>query len=166
MTPARILRMDKSRNRRTRSAAESMRRRQLEARRLSETSPIAGLGTYQYLRPARGREVFGPRPPRRRVAQGSDSFGAVGSSTITLPPVASAPPKVVSGDQIRATMRDGNQPLREPNRALRANRTAIVAPRIWVPPEPPTRTRSPWILPLGLAAVLSTAIMALVLYLR
>ena len=135
------------RNGRPRSAMESLRRRQLEARRLSESSPIAGLGTYQLMRPPRGREVVGPRaqvvrPPR--LPNGSDAFGTIESdfpieSTPVLPPPEE-------------------------------DRTMIVAARLYraeiAPPLRDSERRAGWFLPLGLAGLLSTILIALALALR
>jgi len=138
------------RNGRARSAMESLRRRQLEARRLSESSPIAGLGTYQMMRPARGREVIGPRAPLARpsrVPNGSDAFGLIETDL----PLASPPPRVAP-------------PPPE-------DRTMVVARRIYraeiaPPPRESKRRRNSWLLPIGLSAALSTLIIALALYLR
>lgn len=127
---------------------ESMRRRQLEARRLSESSPIAGLGTYQLMRPPRGREVVGPRPPAvrpPRLPNGSDAFGSMASDL----PIESAPPVVAPPEE---------------------DRTMIVARRLYraeiAPPLREPARRTGWLLPIGLAAVVSTVLIALSLALR
>ena len=128
---------------------ESMRRRQLEARRLSESSPIAGLGTYQLMRPPRGREVVGPRAPvvrPPRLPNGSDAFGTIESDVHIAAPVAAVVP-----------------PPEE-------DRTLIVATRLYraeiAPPLADEHRRTGWLLPIGLAAVVSTVLIALALVLR
>ena len=145
------------RNGRARSPMESMRRRQLEARRLSDSSPIAGLGTYQMMRPARGREVIAPRkrvPHRPRVPNGSDAFGVVASNRhieeVPLPPLRSRP-----------------QPPSDPRAD---DHTPILAQRLYraeiAPPPPLERATTGWLLPMSLAAVVSSVIIALTLWLR
>lgn len=133
---------------------ESMRRRQLEARRLSESSPIAGLGTYQVMRPSRGREVLAPRnaPPRpSRLGNGSDAFGLIAADRV-VEDVPLPPPR----------------PRALPPRA--EDRTMIVAQRLYraeiAPPPSLDRRGNRWFLPLGLAAVISTVLITLALYLR
>lgn len=136
------------RNGRARSAMESLHRRQLEARRLSESSPIAGLGTYQLTRPPRGREVVGPRaqvvrPPR--LPNGSDAFGTIETDfPIESMPVVAPPPE--------------------------EDRTMIVAARLYraeiAPPSRDPERRTGWFLPLGLAGLLSTALILIALALR
>jgi len=145
------------RNGRARSAMESMHRRQLEARRLSDSSPIAGLGTYQMMRPARGREVISPRkrvqrPPR--VPNGSDAFGVVPPNRhieeVPLPPPRSRP-----------------QPATNPRAE---DHTPILAQRLYraeiAPPPPLEQGRTGWLLPMSLAAAVSSVIIALALWLR
>jgi hypothetical protein len=141
------------RNRRARSPMESMARRQLEARRLSESSPIAGLGTYQVMRPSRGREVVGtrpppPRPPRPpRLPNGSNAFGAIDErdDPFEIAPAEVAPPPV-------------------------EDRTMVVAQRLYraeIAPPPREHTRrTGWLLPMTLAVVISTILLTLALALR
>ena len=131
---------------RARSAMESMRRRQLEARQLAESNRVAGVGTYQYIRPARGRELAGPRPNPPRLPTGSNSYGTVQDLPPALPRAPA--PRMVHVDE---------------------DRTMIVAARLWeheLTEVEAIAPRSGWILPIGLAAVLSTAIIAIALILR
>ena len=136
---------------------ESMRRRQLEARRLSDSSPIAGLGTYQMMRPARGREVIAPRkrvarPPR--VPNGSDAFGVVASNR-HIDEVALPPP------------RSRQEPASDPRAD---DSTPILAQRLYraeiAPPPPLEQGTTGWLLPMSLAAAVSSVILALTLWLR
>jgi hypothetical protein len=138
---------------------ESLQRRQLEARRLSESSPIAGMGTYQLMRPARGREVLRsrklpPRPPR--VPNGSDAFGLIASNRdiqdLPLPPPRSRPEPVT----------DSRADLRAPLVVQRTYRAEIAPP----PAIEPTPAKTGWALPLSLATAVSTVILALALWLR
>ena len=139
-------RMD-DRNGRARSALESMKRRQLEARRLSESSPIAGLGTYQVMRPARGREFAGPRLPQPRpprLPNGSDAFGVIEAPS----PQAVVPPV-----------------------AREEERTMVVARRIYraevaPPPDRFEPRRSAWILPISLSLAISALLIAVAIILR
>ena len=136
---------------RPRSAMESMARRQLEARRLSESSPIAGLGTYQVMRPSRGREVVGPRastvrPPR--LPDGSDAFGTIDRDDVPLdiePDTMTPPP-----EEDRPTMIVAQRLYR-----------AEIAP----PPREETR-RTGWFLPMTLATIISAILITLALTLR
>lgn len=146
------------RNGRARSAMESLQRRQLEARRLSESSPIAGMGTYQLIRPARGREVVRasksvPLPPR--VPNGSDAFGLIEPDRdiedIALPPPRSMP--LPASDH-----RDDERTPRVAQRIYRAE----IAP----PPAIEQTTTTGWVLPMSLATAVSTVIIALALWLR
>lgn len=144
-----------------------MKRRQLEARRLSESSPIAGLGTYQLTRPHRGRDVAGPQPQRLprpqppRVPRGSDAFGVIESEA---PPRAAARQPKPAAPQPKAV---ATPPAEEPR-----TRTMLVAPRmvraqVMAPPSrAQERRRNAWILPIGLATAVSTALIVLALYLR
>ena len=150
------------RNGRARSAMESLQRRQLEARRLSESSPIAGMGTYQLMRPARGRDVLRsrkspPRPPR--VPNGSDAFGLIASNRdiedLALPPPRSRPEPAPVGDDVRP---DEPAPL-----VVQRTYRAEIAP----PPVIEEKaTTTGWVLPLSLATAVSTVILALALWLR
>lgn len=137
---------------------ESLQRRQLEARRLSESSPIAGMGTYQLIRPARGREVVRarksvPRPPR--VPNGSDAFGLIASNRdiedIALPRPRSMP--------LPASDHGADEPT--PRVAQRIYR-AEIAP----PPAIEETAKTGWVLPMSLATAVSTVIIALALWLR
>ena len=147
------------RNGRARSAMESLQRRQLEARRLSESSPIAGMGTYQLMRPARGREVLRsrksvPRPPR--VPNGSDAFGLIASNRdiedLALPPPRSRPEPAT----------DSRADERAPLVVQRTYRAEIAPP----PAIEQTAPSTGWVLPLSLATAVSTVILALALWLR
>ncbi len=140
------------RNGRARSPMESLARRQLEARRLSESSPIAGLGTYQVMRPTRGREVIAPqapspRPPR--LPDGSDAFGTIERDDVPL---------------------EWQEPPRKVTPPPDEDRTMIVATRLYraqiAPPPREETTRTGWLLPMALAAVISTILITLALTLR
>lgn len=133
---------------------ESMRRRQLEARRLSESSPIAGLGTYQVMRPSRGRDTVAPqkpvpRPPR--LPNGSDAFGLIDAHRIVEEiPLQTPRPQAVA------------LPLPDP--------TMMVAQRLYraeiAPPPRFEKRATRWLLPMSLATAVSTVILALALWLR
>jgi len=138
-----------NRDGRSRSAMESMRRRQLEARRLSESSPIAGMGTYQVIRPSRGREIVRPRPSAvrpGRLPDGSDSFGTIDREDV---PFESAPPDVAPPPE---------------------DRTMLVAARLYraeiAPPLRDEQGGAGWLLPMTLAAIVSTILITLALTLR
>jgi hypothetical protein len=132
------------RNGRPRSAMESMRRRQLEARRLTESSPIAGLGTYQVMRPSRGREVVGPRAPivrPPRLPDGSDAFGTIDRTEVPAASPVVAPPE--------------------------EDRTMIVATRLYraeiSPPPRDAVKRVAWFVPIALALIVSAILITLAL---
>jgi len=139
-----------NRDGRSRSAMESLRRRQLEARRLSESSPIAGMGTCQVMRPSRGREIVRQRPLASRpgrLPDGSDSFGTIDRQDVpleTLPDEVTPPPQ--------------------------EDRTMLVAARLYraeiAPPLRDEQSRTGWLLPMALAAIVSTILITLALTLR
>ncbi|HEU5061149.1 MAG TPA: hypothetical protein VFU21_31680 [Kofleriaceae bacterium] len=146
-----------NRNGRSRSAMESMRRRQLEARRLSESSPIAGLGTYQLMRPHRGREVLTPRKPvprPPRLPNGSDAFGTIESKR-DIADIAPPPPR----SRPQGTERP-RQDVRPAPAAQRISRAEVA------PPPPVERPRAGWLVPMSLATAVSTLIIGLALWLR
>lgn len=137
-----------NRDGRSRSAMESMRRRQIEARRLSESSPIAGMGTYQVMRPSRGREIVRPRPIASRpgrLPDGSDSFGTIDRQDVPLETDEVTPPPP-------------------------EDRTMLVAARLYraeiAPPLRDEQNRTGWFLPMALAAIVSTILITLALTLR
>jgi hypothetical protein len=128
---------------------ESMSRRQLEARRLSESNPIAGLGTYQVMRPSRGRDVLVPRAPvprAPRLPSGSNAFGLIDD---------------------RDDPFDDSEKLAPPPVE---DRTMVVAQRLYraeIAPPPREQSRATgWLLPMTLAVVISTILLTLALVLR
>lgn len=127
---------------------ESLRRRQLEARRLSESSPVAGMGTYQVMRPSRGREVVRrPVVSPPRLPDGSDAFGTVTRDEVRDEPAPRAPAPPPPED-----------------------RTMIVAPRLYraeiAPPPPEPESWTGWLLPMAVAAIVSILLITLALTLR
>jgi hypothetical protein len=111
------------------------------------------MGTYQVMRPSRGREVVGTRPPPPRpprLPDGSNAFGTI--------------------DEREDVLLESTPPIETVVPPPAEDRTMIVAQRLYraeiAPPLRQESRSSGWLVPMTLAAVISTILITLALVLR